>query len=292
MEIERGIGDNNPPVSPENMVRIPADAIPAFLTEEFADLKARADEFVAAIARWMDDHDGGKVAIADDAEHVILTDWLVQMRQFSGPTGEVEEVRQRIAAPIHALWKAVNQWFGDLRSPIEDSIGPARGARIGTLNYAQADYLIRKQQAERAERERLAREAQVEAERLQREAAAAAAAESAAPNEDTREATDAAVQEAADGVYRAQLAQHAVMPTDHSRFRTARASVGLASTWTYEIEDIRALAEAVAQGKAPVTFLTVNDRAIKAAINDKAAPMRSVPGLRIFEQFNVSRRAS
>ncbi|MBU6428504.1 MAG: hypothetical protein KGR26_05820 [Cyanobacteria bacterium REEB65] len=65
------------------------------------------------------------------------------------------------------------------------------------------------------------------------------------------------------------------------------AGVSMAWRWTYEVQDIKALARAVADGTAPETYVQVGGGAIQCAIR---SGVREIPGLRIFQQGDVISR--
>jgi hypothetical protein len=66
-------------------------------------------------------------------------------------------------------------------------------------------------------------------------------------------------------------------------------TTSLQKTWEAEVTDMRALARAVADGTAPVTFLAANLSAINAAARQKVAPMRECPGV-VYHQVAAARR--
>lgn len=65
------------------------------------------------------------------------------------------------------------------------------------------------------------------------------------------------------------------------------AGVSMAMHWTYQVEDIRALARAIADGTVSESFLQLNSGAIQAAIRSGT---RVIPGLRIFQESRVVSR--
>ena len=65
------------------------------------------------------------------------------------------------------------------------------------------------------------------------------------------------------------------------------AGVSMAWRWTYEVQDLKALARAVADGSVPETYVQVSGGAIQAAIR---SGIREIPGLRIFQDGNVVSR--
>ncbi|MNY72866.1 hypothetical protein D3C86_2115160 [compost metagenome] len=57
--------------------------------------------------------------------------------------------------------------------------------------------------------------------------------------------------------------------------------------WTYKVEDVRALARAIADGTVPESYLQVNSGAIQTAIRNGT---REIPGLSIFQEGRVVAR--
>lgn len=65
------------------------------------------------------------------------------------------------------------------------------------------------------------------------------------------------------------------------------AGVSMAMHWTHKVDDIRALARAIADGTVPESYLQVNSGAIQAAIRTGT---RQIPGLHIFQEGRVVAR--
>lgn len=317
MDIEpvAGLGHNQPPeptreerlagIDPTNLLVVALDDLPDLLALQFKALADRSQEFVAGIARWNEDHDGGKKPIADDAENAILSDWLRQLADFAGADGEADTARKSVKRVIFEAGKIIDGWFGTLRDPIIAAIGPARNAPLGTLQRMQTDYLAAKADRARLEQERIAREAKIEADKLAAEARKLADEEEArvkalvaggVEKGDAEAATiartDDAYATAASAADRAEAAFAGIgsAPQAAARQRTALGTtVGLAMVWEAEVVDVMALAKAVAAGTAPVTFLTANLPAINAAVKQKVAPLRDCPGVNI-RQVPAARR--
>lgn len=304
-ESDRRIGDNFPPspieeggmpvevdrdalllgIDPANLVVVETVDLSRLLELQFAALLERNREFMVGLQRWRDEHRNGR--IADDAELNKLSDWMVQLRDYAGPDGEVDEARKKVVGPLYAAWKAANAWFANLTQPVMDAIGPARNAQVGTLQYAQTAFLVDKARKEAAERQRLADEAAAEARRKAEEARRLA--EQDAPQEAVEAVTEAALEAEVRAV---EIATAAAAPPremvrSHSGLGT---TTTLRSEWDFELVDIKALCRAVADGKQPSTFVTVVPQAIRQAVRAKHAPLRECMGLRIFETHAASRR--
>jgi len=310
-----GLGHNNPPeptleerlagIDPTNLLVIKLDDMPALFAAQYPGLVDRSAEFVAGVARWREAHDEGRKPIANDEENAALSDWMRQMADFAGTTGEVEEARKAVKRSIFEAGKIIDAWFRGLADPIIAAVGPSRGAPIGTLQYAQTAYLLAKEARERAERERLAAEAQAEADRqakiardlAEQEAARAAALAEKGIDHDTAQEvaerqTDRAYSDASIAMDTAHAAAAAttVPAQDLVRQRSQLGTTtSLQKTWEAEVTDMRALARAVADGTAPVTFITANLSTINNAARQKVAPMRECPGI-VYRQVPAARR--
>ena len=157
----------------------------------------------------------------------------------------------------HRLLESLPYFYGD----------GTRGAPLGIVTAFQ-----RKQAQEERER----REA--EAKRLRDEAAAAAAAAQRAMTSDV---VDNAIQLD----QQAQQAQQAAKApvTDLTRTRGAFGSVtSLQDNWVFEVEDLMALVKAVAEGKAPLHYLCLNEKIVGTLVKPKKGGVREIPGLKIW----------
>jgi len=99
-------------------------------------------------------------------------------------------------------------------------------------------------------------------------------------------ASQARLAEAIDGTSTPKAAA-AVAATTYVAPPPKAAGVSMAMHWTYKVDDLVALARAVADGTVPDTFLQVNSGAVQAAIR---AGTREVPGLRIVQEGRVVAR--
>ncbi len=246
--------------------------------------------------------------MASEDENIALAD---RIRIADEHCKEVEEARTRIAQPLHRAWTAVNGWFGNLTSPVEEIRGTGKGPAPNTLQAMQTAYLVTKAEAERKrleaiqrgaeERERLARE---EAERLRREEEArvrqlqqAGQATQEAVDEVYRQTDEAVANAEAAAKQADQIAAAVAQPTH--RLATSRGAVSTASltgTWECEVDEgaggMMALCKAIAGGTVPVTFVTLERAAINQAIRRKENPLRQVPGLRIWQELSARRRGA
>lgn len=279
----RGIGGNQPPILPEKLIDV--DALPALLAENYGPLQERGKELLAAQVRWMESHivsppadwPNGKpwpiqYSIDSDVDLKQTSDFLAQLAAFAGgknpASGEVDEARQKVKrAPFDAC-KVIDSWFNGLREDIRIAADKIAGA--------QSAYLIRKAEAERRERQRIA---EIE------EANARAALEEARRQNGADEATAAAIraEEDAERARRAADAAVAIKMTSVGGVTTS-----LRTVWKWELASITELAKAVAEGKAPPQFLQPNESVIGAAVRGKGG-LRECPGLRIYDEATAAR---
>jgi hypothetical protein len=91
----------------------------------------------------------------------------------------------------------------------------------------------------------------------------------------------------------AQAAQHAAAPAKYLvRTTTARGTtLGMRANWRYTVTDLMTLVKAIAEGKAPIDFVTDNDSVINAAIKGEKG-RRECPGLQIRNEATASRRGA
>ena len=277
-----GIGGNSPPVElvPEKL--IDPTVIAPLLDANYKPLVARSAELLASAEAWKADM--GRVTVADQQAANDLADILNQLAGFVGPTGEVEEARKKVKKPVFDAGKVIDEWFAGIRTRLQEIAGlapfaPSSGTMQGALTMWMRSEADRKQAEARLEAQRLAREAAAKIEEVKQ----------AAPEQFDNALSDAMVAEDA----AAQAAQRASSaPKDLVRTTTARGTtVGLKANWVAEVVDMMALVKAIAEGKAPLDFVTTNDRVIKSAIAGEKG-RRECPGLRIENQAVASRRSA
>lgn len=282
-------GANNPPspIDPERLIDVAA--LPGLLAANYGPLLARKPELDAEAQRWRDAHlvrppEGHtgpwptQYAIADDADNGRASDHYKMVQSYTGPSGEVEEVRKAVKrAPFDAC-KAIDDFFGGLRVSLNN--------HLATIDGAQKAFLARKATAERMERERLARLRQQEADE-------ALARAKVAPESWEEEAIGDALQ--AEETANVAKAAAAAPMTDLVR---ATSDYGVTTTvkraWKWRLdgdEGFMALVRAVAEGKADAGLLTTNDVVINARVRAKSNPLRKCAGLIIEEDFGVARSA-
>lgn len=167
--------------------------------------------------------------------------------------------------PILTAQRAVDGYLRNFREPLDNALRTIRGRQTVYAKWQEAE-----------SRERAAREA-----------AALQKAADEASQKALRTLESEALQHAADTASEAEAAaQHAAgTATEHTRVHGDSGSVtALRGTWAFipEESDLMVLVKAVANGKAPLTFLEFNERRIKLAV--RAEKLRAMPGLVIREE--------
>ena len=318
----RGPGGNAPPeplddatrlarVNPEKLlvaeITSPKD-LAAVLAAQFGPLVARNTAIVKGATDWLAAHDGGKKPVADEDENLALAD---RMRIADDHCKEVDEARTRVAQPLYRAWQTVNQWFGNLTAPVEEIRGVGKRPAINTLQAMQTAFLVAKAETERKRLLAIQEAAEAEAKRksdaaeaLRREEEARvrqlqnAGVATAEAVDEVYQRTDDAVAEAESAAKQAdQISAAVALPTHRLAVsRGASSSASLAGTWEFEIDEaaggMLALCKVIASGAVPVTFVTVDRPAINQAIRRKESPLRSIPGLRVWQELSARRRGA
>lgn len=282
-----GQGGNAPPpdLVPEKL--IDPDLLPDLFEKNYPLLVERSMELEAAIERWKRLHlvpkpadwPEGKAwperfAIPDDADNGKTSNFVRLLTSFAGgksaASGEVDEARQKVKAPVISAGKTIDGWFGSLRDSIRTD--------MLLMDRAQIEYLQAKAREEQRKRDELAAAALEEANRL---AEAARAAEGA----------DDAVEQAVVAEARADEAVKAAeqTPTEMTRQRTAEGTTtSLGGKWVWKVVSIMDLAKSVIAGKTPELYLTANEPIIGPAVRAKNG-LRECPGLLIEQEAKLNR---
>jgi hypothetical protein len=262
-------------IDPEKLMVVEVDEIAPLLDVQYPGLKKRGEELLERAMIWAKDHHvaGQGAVIADDLAMSAASDLFAQLSDYARDNGEVEEARKKVGDRPRRAVNAINAWFGSRRDRLVGA--------MATITTAQKRRLEVVKEEQASERRRIAQEA---------EALAAAKLEAAR----AAHADEATVDEAIAAEDRAEKARaEAAAPMqDMTRTRSALGVTTSASeTWTYELDDMMALAKAVVAGTVPLNFLAVNDAIVKASLRGKAG-IRSCAGLRIFAETKLNRRGA
>lgn len=198
---------------------------------------------------------------------------------------DLEGMRKARVAPLNAEVKAINALVGRLVGPLEQFDTQAK-RQIGAWNAAEADRVRREREAQQRQQEEAARrEAEAEAkraaaERAEREARERAAQAASAAERRKQEALAAKARQAQEDAERdaqaasmAQAQATVAAPREAARgIRTDSGSISLATHWTFEVVDA---------SQVPREFLTVDEKAIRAAV---LAGTRVIPGVNVFSE--------
>lgn len=261
-------------IDPEKLLLVELDEIAPLLEVQYPSLPLRAEELLAKAVEWAKEHHNGTThVITDDADQNSASDLYRMLLSFAGDSGEVEETRDKVSKPVFRAKQAIDAWFKTQRERLVGAM-----VVIDKAQNARADLKRREEAAERARLAKLAEETAAKA--------LAAAQVANAPVDVVETAIEAEVAAA-----EAQAAA-AAPAVDLTRTRSALGvTTSQSERWDYRVEDLKALCAAVVAGTAPITFIQVNDAAIKQAIKGKNG-MRTVPGLEIFPDYKLNRRGA
>lgn len=250
---------SNRPIAPS------AQDIREWLADTQAALIKRRDDILAGAARF---HAAYPDGIPDEETQGRCAD-------FAGARGimgiflkEADSERTREKTPYLAAGRTIDSFFKTLTEPVDKVQADIRGKMAVFASRLEAE----RREAARLEAERLAAEA----------AAAEDAAITSMDERDLQNAQDAA-RIAAEAAAEAEASAAAL-----SRSRGDLGTVvSLRVRWVadYERGQLMELVKAVAEGRAPLDFLTWNETRINYGI--RSEKLREVPGLPIVEQRTV-----
>lgn len=242
------------------------------------------------------------VTITDEETRLVAAHLLTSA---DGAVKSAEAKRVSMVKPLNDQVKRINDAFKNVMAPVERA-RQALGQKLATWTRQERERVeaeVRRQQAEQAEKERLAREAEAAARQLEEEAKAAAqkaqeamgaatAADSYADFMERASAADAPVQTAqeaaaahaaatqqAEAARAAAAAPQGPVPTAPARtVHTERGSVDVKQRWTWSVEK---------PADVPREYLAVDHGAVTAAVR---AGVRAIAGIRIFPVDSVAVR--
>lgn len=230
------------------------------------------------------------VETAEDAEGAteVLTEIARRKKAL-------ESERKKLARPVDDAKKAIQNLFNGLKAPLDEAreilepkviaFQEAEDRRIAKENAERERENIERMKAEqaridaeRAEAKRLADEAAAAAreasERMASEQSAQAEVEALAAAERARQAEqELAIKREEQPAFELAEREEAI-----TTVQTARGSATRRKVWTFEVTD---------PSSVPRQFLTVDEKAIRAAVKDGE---REIPGVRIFEESSLAVR--
>jgi uncharacterized protein (UPF0335 family) len=247
------------------------------LTPDEAQLTASAERQLALAKAYR---------ITSNELYTVAAD---DLKAIKSRINELDVERKKITKPLDDAKAAVMSLF---RRPVEALQEAERIIKTSMLAFDNEQERIRKQEQDRLlEIQRAAaQKAEAEAKEARRIAAEATAAAANAKTEDDRKAAEARLAEAGalEEAAATQQAALAVAPAPIVAMNTAKvAGIARKTTWRGECFDKLALVKAVAEGKAPITLLDVND----SALNQMARAMKetlSYPGCRALEEKGIA----
>jgi hypothetical protein len=245
------IGHNNPPPPTT------ADEWTVYLTERFAPQQARKELLLAAYERFLVAHQ----QIEDDDTAKKAADFRAQLQDLEKMAAAIHTQEK---APALLASRAIDGFLRDFKLPLTNASEVIRDRNTA--------YLRRKEDAIRQQRQKEAEEA-----RQRAEAAAEQAMETMAPAE-LRAATIESIN-ADDAAKRANAKASDLVRVTGDYGTT----VTLKTTWKFDPEtsDLMQLVKAVAEGKAPLYYLTFHTVRINVAV--RTEKVRQIPGCSITE---------
>lgn len=192
------------------------------------------------------------------------------LKTTKGLLGKIDAAHARVKKPLLEAGRELDQQKNDASAPLLTAEGQIKRAMIA---YTDEQERIRQEEqrrldeAARKERERLAalaREAEAKAraeeERLRKEAADAAAAGRAAEAAKLAARADTAADKGASKAQELQQRAASVVAPVVSREPPKVAGISGRENWYAECTDLMALVKAVAEGRAPISFVVANDK--------------------------------
>jgi len=268
------IGHNQPP--PDLKI---GEALREELRDLHADLVRRKGELMA----MADDFDADHATVEDEETSGILAGVITQIM---GAAKIADKTREGVKVPYLEGGRIIDGFFiAGLKTPLE--------TRAAQLNAKQTAYQRAKADRVRREAEAAAAKARAEEDARRREAEKAererlAAARAARKAMDDEAAALYAERRATEAKQRAEAAREAEQrariereqqakiaasnAASRSRTRGAYAVVSLRTTWHFKVTDI---------SKVPAQYLAVNEPLVNAAIRGETG-LRDIPGLSIF----------
>ena len=193
------------------------------------------------------------------------------VKMLGGRRKKLEDKRDSLVRPLNTVVNDINALFKVPRDRIDAILTKAKGHMN---NFARAQQAIADAKAKR-EREEAARE--------RKEAEDLAAAMKKMSGDAGEETAKVVVEQAEKRV------EKAAAPAKVAISRGRQSSVGTAKTWAVEIKDIKLLALAVAEGRAPITMIEPNMRALIAA-GRAGGVEKEVDGVRYYQKISAAVR--
>lgn len=250
---------SNRPVAPA-----PA-TVREYLAETQTALVARRDEILAGYQRFLRQYPDG---IPDEDVQGRAGDFAGGKGIMNAFLKEAEGARNTEKKPYRAVGDAIDGFFGSLTDPVERCQQDMR-ARMKVFGDK---LLAKRREAARLEAERLAAEAAI------------------AQDQAIEAMSEEALQHAADVSQAAQEAQ-ALAEGSAAQLSQTRGELGtvvsLRTTWKadYAASDLMTLVRAVAEGRAPLAYLTFAETRINYAV--RSEKVRTIPGVVIREERSI-----
>ena len=223
---------------------------------------AELTPIIADIAAFGDTIEG--VEITDDEGMATVSD-LVKMLQKR--RHRIEDKRTSLVGPLNGVVKDINALFKAPRDRIDQIVQTAKKAMN---RYAQAQQAIAdaRARAEREQAEKDRKEAEEIAENLRRLSDAG------------NDTADVLVEQAEKKV------EQAAVPAKVKITRGADSTVSVQKRWKGDVDDLKAIADAVANGKLPVHFIQPNMRALQDFARELKEEQTTM-GIRVYQDIST-----
>lgn len=223
---------------------------------------AELTPIVADIAAFGDTIDS--IDIADDEGLTSVGD-LVKMLQRRRM--RIEDKRKSLVGPLNGVVKDINELFKAPRERLDEIVQKAKKAMN---RYVQAQQAI--EDAKRAKEREEAEAERLEAERLAKEMERLSVA---------GKETAAVIVEQAE-----KKVEVAAAPARVETKRGNEASVVTVKKWKADVDDLKDIANAVAEGKLPVHFIQPNMRALQDFARELKEEQTTM-GIRVYQDIST-----
>lgn len=209
---------------------------------------------------------GEAAKLVDYANALVVTDeatYQESMEFAKACTKSIRTIEERFEpakTSAHKAWKAICEMITDLTKP---------RTQAKTLAEAKASKWYRDENARRAREAEELRQAEVKRQEEERLALAATLAKGGATA-------------AADAVLDEPVVVATPKPVPITVDNTT-----MRECWDIEVADLMALVKAVAEGKAPITYLVANESALRQSAK-ALKKMFNVPGVRAFDKGSIA----
>lgn len=255
------------------------------ITPEVREVQAEADQALAVATEYR---------VTNGDEYSAAGD---ELKRIKAAQKRLDETRKSLTSPIDAARKRIMDLF---RGPAEKLDQAEKAIKGACITYQQEQERIRREEqrkaeeAARKERERLER-LRIAAEQRARDKEAELRRQAAEANAAERAKIEAKMQAEADkaAAKQAELEQREAAVTAPVIHREAPKVAGLSTrtVWHAECTDLRALVNAIAAGRAPLSLVQANEKVIGQQVRSLKGDFEA-PGIRVWSTDSMAARAA